>query len=64
MYSTVNLYSNDIVVDVITRYGNRNFHLRFFVKVRVVTIQQLRCQQVEAEELRLDPHAATKHYTS
>jgi hypothetical protein len=38
MYSAVNLYSDDVVVDVITILGNRNFHLRLFVKVRVVTL--------------------------
>jgi hypothetical protein len=37
MYYAVNLYSDDVVVDVITIRGNRNFQLRLFVKVRVVT---------------------------
>jgi hypothetical protein len=37
MYSAVNLYFDDVVVDVITIRGNQNFHLRIFVKVRVVT---------------------------
>jgi hypothetical protein len=37
MYSAVNLYSDDVVVDVITIQGNRNFHLRIFVKVRFIT---------------------------
>jgi hypothetical protein len=32
MYSTVNLYSDDVVVDVITIRENRNFHLRLFLK--------------------------------
>jgi hypothetical protein len=32
MYSVVNLYFDDVVVDIITIRGNRNFHLRFFVK--------------------------------
>jgi hypothetical protein len=37
MYSAVNLYSDDIVDDVITIRENRNFHLRLFVDVQVVT---------------------------
>jgi hypothetical protein len=37
MYSAVNLYSDDVVVDVITIRKNQNFYLRLFVKVRVVT---------------------------
>jgi hypothetical protein len=32
MYSAVNLYSDDIVVDVVTIRENRNFHLRIFIK--------------------------------
>jgi hypothetical protein len=36
MYSAINLYSDDVVVDAITIRGNRNFHLRLFVKVQVV----------------------------
>jgi hypothetical protein len=32
MYSAVNLYSDDVVVDVVTIRENRNFHLRFFFK--------------------------------
>jgi hypothetical protein len=38
MYFAVNLYSDDVIVDVITIRGNRNFHVRLFVKVRVVTV--------------------------
>jgi len=38
MYSVVNLYSDDVIVDVITICRNRNFHLRHFVKVQVVTV--------------------------
>jgi len=37
LYSAANLYSDDVSNDVITICGNRNFHLRLFVKVRVVT---------------------------
>jgi len=32
MFFAVNLYSDDVVVDVITIRENRNFHLHFFVK--------------------------------
>jgi len=32
MSSAVNLYSDDVVVDVIMIRENRNFHLGFFVK--------------------------------
>jgi hypothetical protein len=32
LYSTANLYFNDVVVDIITIRRNRNFHLRLFVK--------------------------------
>jgi len=38
MYSAINLYSDDVIVDVITMCGNQNFHLRLFVKMWVVTI--------------------------
>jgi hypothetical protein len=40
MYSAVNLYSDDVVVDVITIRRNQNFHLRIFVKKRVVTFDR------------------------
>jgi hypothetical protein len=30
MYSVINLYSDDVVVDVVTIRENRNFHLHFF----------------------------------
>jgi len=43
MYSVVNLYSDDVIVDVITICRNRNFHLRHFVKVQVVTVCILGC---------------------
>jgi hypothetical protein len=36
MYFAVNLYYDDVVVDVITICENRNFHLCLFVKVLVV----------------------------
>jgi hypothetical protein len=36
IYFAVNLYSDDVVVDVITIRENRNFLLRLFVKVWVV----------------------------
>jgi hypothetical protein len=39
MYSVVNLYSDDIIVDVITIRGNQNFHLCLFVKVWVITVE-------------------------
>jgi hypothetical protein len=32
LYSAANLYSDDVIIDVLTIRGNRNFHLRFFVK--------------------------------
>jgi hypothetical protein len=32
MYFAVNLYSDDVVVDVITIRENQNFHLHIFVK--------------------------------
>jgi hypothetical protein len=38
MYSAVNLYYDDVVVDIITIRENQNFHLCLFVKVQVVTI--------------------------
>jgi len=50
MYSAVNLYSNDVVVDVITIRGNRNFHLHFFVKVRVVTTYAFRLTAFRSSE--------------
>jgi hypothetical protein len=34
MYSVVNLYFDDVIDDVITIRGNRNFHLHLFVKSR------------------------------
>jgi hypothetical protein len=42
MYSAVNLYSDDVVVDVITIRENQNFHIRLFVKVSIVTLSILR----------------------
>jgi hypothetical protein len=41
LYSVANLYSDNIIDDVITIRGNRNFHLRLFVKVWVVTCPPL-----------------------
>jgi hypothetical protein len=38
MVFPANLYSDDVITDVITICGNQNFHLRIFVKVRVVTV--------------------------
>jgi hypothetical protein len=32
LYSTANLYSDDVIDDFITIRGNRNFYLRLFVK--------------------------------
>jgi hypothetical protein len=32
LYSAANLYSDGVIVDVLTIPENRNFHLRFFVK--------------------------------
>jgi hypothetical protein len=37
-YYAANLYYDDVIDDVITIRGNRNFHLRFFVKRRVVIV--------------------------
>jgi hypothetical protein len=37
MYYALNLYFDDVIVDIIMTRENRNFHLRLFVKVRVVT---------------------------
>jgi hypothetical protein len=62
IYSAINLYFDDVVVDVITIRGNQNFHLRLFVKVWVVTFvltKRLldkpghRCSRVNHESSRL-----------
>jgi hypothetical protein len=37
LFFAVNLYSDDVIDDVITIRENQNFYLRLFVKVQVVT---------------------------
>jgi hypothetical protein len=57
MYSAVNLYSDDVVVDVITICGNQNFHLRLLVKSRslVIKIVQIQNQSSKSYQQRSKP---------
>jgi hypothetical protein len=50
IFSAVNLYSDDVVVDITTIRGNQNFHLCFFVKVRVVTTCAFRLTAFRSSE--------------